>query len=355
MMYGEAESLLRYFHLQAMENPSFQYSVQLDCEEKITNIFWADAKIIIDYSSFGEVVAFDTTFHPNKENRPLGVFVGFNHFRETVVFGAALLYDETIESFKWLFETFLATHDNKHPKTIFTYQDMAMGIAIVEVMPGVWHGLCTWHIKKNATKHLLSNGADIFREFKACMYNIEQEAEFEKAFDALHGKVKKVNCFQDEYELSTAAYVKDVVEGQLHNEYRVAIFNLDNDSSIDKEYLVFGDASTKTVSCSCRMFQRSGILCAHALKVLDDMNIKLIPDRYMLKRWTTEARSGVVQDRCGRTVLEDPRLEATRRYKALCRKFLEASCQAYNFVEVSSLVDSGLDNIIVKVNKKGQA
>ncbi|XP_048491446.1 protein FAR1-RELATED SEQUENCE 5-like [Beta vulgaris subsp. vulgaris] len=96
VMYGEVGSLLRYFHLQTMVNPSFQYSVQLDCEEKITNIFWADAKMIIDYASFGDVVAFDTTFGTNKENRPLGVFVGFNHSRKTVVFGADLLYNETI-------------------------------------------------------------------------------------------------------------------------------------------------------------------------------------------------------------------------------------------------------------------
>jgi hypothetical protein len=30
----------------------------------------------------------------------------FNHFRETVVFRIALMYDETVESFKLLFETF---------------------------------------------------------------------------------------------------------------------------------------------------------------------------------------------------------------------------------------------------------
>lgn len=50
--------------------------------ESITNIFWADAKMIIDYASFGDVVAFDTTFCTNKENRSFGVFVGFKHFRK---------------------------------------------------------------------------------------------------------------------------------------------------------------------------------------------------------------------------------------------------------------------------------
>lgn len=100
LMYGEAGNMLKYFQDKVTENPSFHYAVQLDCEEQIINIFWADAKMIIDYAHFDDVITFDTTFGTNKEYRPFGVFTGFNNFRETVIFGAALLYDETFESFK---------------------------------------------------------------------------------------------------------------------------------------------------------------------------------------------------------------------------------------------------------------
>ena len=64
-----------------------------------------------------------------------GVFVGFNQFRETVVFGVVLRYDETYESFKWLFETFLKALNGKQLKTIYTitHQDSAMGKAVNEV------------------------------------------------------------------------------------------------------------------------------------------------------------------------------------------------------------------------------
>jgi hypothetical protein len=41
-----------------------------------------------------------------------------------------LLYDETIESFVWLFETFLEAMFGKKPITIFTDQDAAMSAAI---------------------------------------------------------------------------------------------------------------------------------------------------------------------------------------------------------------------------------
>ncbi|XP_028097077.1 protein FAR1-RELATED SEQUENCE 5-like [Camellia sinensis] len=89
--YGEAGSVLQYFRKKMVENPSFYYAVQLDCEEQITNIFWDDAQMIMDYAQFGDVVTFDTTYKINNEHRPFGTFVGFNHHRETVIFGAALM------------------------------------------------------------------------------------------------------------------------------------------------------------------------------------------------------------------------------------------------------------------------
>jgi zinc finger SWIM domain-containing protein 3 len=73
---------------------------------------------------------------------------------------------------------------------------------------------------------------------------------------------------------------------------------------------VIGDPLTKTATCSCRMFNRTGILCGHNIKVLDLMNIKTLPTHYILKRWTREARNGSIQDRHGRKVVENPKLEA---------------------------------------------
>jgi hypothetical protein len=146
MVYGQAGSMLKYFQDKIVENHSFQYVLQMDSEEKIANIFWADAKMIVDYAHFGDVVTFDTTFGTNKESRHFGVFVGFNHFRETVIFSAALMYDETFDSFKWLFETFVKAHNGKQPKTIYMDQDIAMKKAVKEVFINTWHGLCTFHI-----------------------------------------------------------------------------------------------------------------------------------------------------------------------------------------------------------------
>ena len=85
MEHGEAASLGRYFSCQLKENLSYYFATQLDCKELITNIFWADARMIIDYSHFDNVITFDTTYNTNRDARPLVVFLSFNHHRETVV------------------------------------------------------------------------------------------------------------------------------------------------------------------------------------------------------------------------------------------------------------------------------
>ncbi|XP_040367112.1 protein FAR1-RELATED SEQUENCE 9 isoform X2 [Rosa chinensis] len=48
------------------------------------------------------------------------------------------------------------------------------------------------------------------------------------------------------------------------------------------------------ISCSCKSFESLGILCRHALKVSDINNVTVLPTQYILKRWTREAKKGIV-------------------------------------------------------------
>ncbi|XP_059663452.1 protein FAR1-RELATED SEQUENCE 7-like [Cornus florida] len=73
---------------------------------------------------------------------------------ETAKFGGALMYDETMDSFVWLFETFLKAMSYKFPKTIISDQVMAITKALALVMPETHHYLCIWHIMQNGMKHL---------------------------------------------------------------------------------------------------------------------------------------------------------------------------------------------------------
>ncbi|KAJ0266925.1 MULE transposase domain-containing protein [Hirschfeldia incana] len=164
-----------------------------DEDDMITNILWADDRSISDYNLFGDVVCFDTTYKTNEYDRPFALFVGVNHHKQTVVFGAALLYDETTESFKWLFETFLGAMSRKQPKTILTDQCAAMTNAIMKVFPETKHRLCVWHIYTNAAKNLsrVFHGPDQFAmDFGKCVYDNEEEEDWLLAWSDMLKKHK---------------------------------------------------------------------------------------------------------------------------------------------------------------------
>lgn len=69
------------------------------------------------------------------------------------MFGCAFLWDETADSFVWVFESILQAMGNKAPKTIFTNQDEAMAKAIKMMLPNTQYFLCTWHFGQNSVQN----------------------------------------------------------------------------------------------------------------------------------------------------------------------------------------------------------
>jgi zinc finger SWIM domain-containing protein 3 len=158
--------------------------------------------------------------------------------------------------------------------------------------------------------------------------------------------------FQEEFEKSTAAYIKNSVQNDSINEFTVAICNLEGRPTSTYGYKVSVHPINQTVSCSCKKFEKHGILCSHALKSLDMMNIKLIPEAYILKRWTKEARSDIVQDNNGKDIVEDPKLEKLQRYRSVCKKFARMASRAVDFDESYFLLDSSLDSMSKTIEDK---
>ena len=112
-------------------------------------MFWCDSQSRHDYEDFGDVLVFDNTYKMNRYSMPFIPLVGLNNHRKTTVFGCAIVSDETEETYVWLLQTFLRSMCQKMPKSVITDADAAMIKAIREVLPDVWHRICTWHIEKN--------------------------------------------------------------------------------------------------------------------------------------------------------------------------------------------------------------
>ena len=185
----DAQTLMEYLKNKQVEDPSFFYAVQLNKEDgTLANFFWADGQSIMDYSSFGDVISFDTTFSTNKFEMPFAPLLGVNHHKQTIVFGAAIIFDETADSFVWLFSTFLQAMSGKEPKTIFTDQCVASMNAIAEVFPSASHRLCLWHLYQNAVKHLshvIADHPEFLSELKQCVYEERSVAHFESRWHDL--------------------------------------------------------------------------------------------------------------------------------------------------------------------------
>lgn len=71
-------------------------------------------------------------------------------------FCSALLWDETEETFTWLFNTWLESMSGKPPSIIITDQDAAINNAIAEILPNAIHHCCIWHIEKKFPETLKS-------------------------------------------------------------------------------------------------------------------------------------------------------------------------------------------------------
>ena len=75
---GDCKILLEFFtHMQNI-NSNFFYAIDLGEDQRLKSFFWVDAKSRHDYSYFGDVVSFDTTYVRNNYKMPFAPFIGVN-------------------------------------------------------------------------------------------------------------------------------------------------------------------------------------------------------------------------------------------------------------------------------------
>ncbi|KAJ4953654.1 hypothetical protein NE237_030486 [Protea cynaroides] len=96
--------------------------------------------------------------------------------------------------------------------------------------------------------------------------------------------------FQKEYVESLDCVVRRCNEVGATTEYKVTVVEKTHEKNVTFNSL------NGTILCSCKKFEFIGILCSHALKILDLRNIKVLPPQYILKRWTKDAKSGSIAD-----------------------------------------------------------
>lgn len=113
--------------------------------------------------------------------------------------------------------------------------------------------------------------------------------------------------------------------------YQVAKFGEDH-----KAYCVRFNVLEMKATCSCQMFEFSGLLCRHVLAVFRVTNVLTLPSHYILKRWTRNAKSTVT--------LEEHVADAFSGY-------LESHTVRYNMLrhEAFKFVEEGAESVCTYV------
>ncbi|XP_052193928.1 protein FAR1-RELATED SEQUENCE 5-like [Diospyros lotus] len=390
---GDAAAIQAYFSKMQAFCPSFYFSVDLDEEGRLKNIFWADNRCKQAFKEFGDVVTFDTTYLTNRYDMPFAPFVGVNHHGQSTLFGCGIISNEDTRTFMWLFRTWLECMEDQAPARIITDQDRAMQNAIEIVFPNTKHRWCLWHILKKLTEKFGNHSckAHILSGVHDAMYESQSPGEFEQAWnsmiekyalqdnDWLSGLYKErgrwvpcfvktsfwtrmsttqrsegMNAFFDGYvhsktslkqfveqyeramrckvekefqadvrsfsqmvpcasryaiekqfqEVYTIAKFKEfqekltgkmycsivsIEEGPLDTRYEVREDIIIDERIKEKKNSIIFEKERCDIVCSCHMFKFKGIICRHAGTVLIQNGVKLIPERYILRRWRRDA------------------------------------------------------------------
>ncbi|XP_052198368.1 protein FAR1-RELATED SEQUENCE 5-like [Diospyros lotus] len=184
---GDAAAIQAYFAKMQSQCPGFYYSLDLDDESRLKNVFWADNRCREAYKEFGDIVTFDTTYLTNKYDMPFAPFVGVNHHGQSTLFGCGLVSSEDTETFVWLFMTWLQCMEGQAPIGIITDQDRAMQNAIQIVFPNTRHRWCLWHILKKLPEKFGGHPykGSILSTVHEVVYESQSPEEFERGWHSL--------------------------------------------------------------------------------------------------------------------------------------------------------------------------
>lgn len=176
--FGDARCLLSYFQERCKENSNFYLKYVVDEDNHLCRIFWEDAQSRLDYESFGDVLAFDSTYRTNAYRKHFVMLAGVNNYFLTTIFGCAVIADETEDTYKWVLTTFFEEMGNKTPISVVTNGDNAMRNAIESIIPKARHRLCKWHLKRNIIVNLYKSA--FLRDFKVVRNMIYTPIQFEE-------------------------------------------------------------------------------------------------------------------------------------------------------------------------------
>ncbi|XP_011096826.1 protein FAR-RED IMPAIRED RESPONSE 1 isoform X2 [Sesamum indicum] len=105
---------------------------------------------------------------------------------------------------------------------------------------------------------------------------------------------------------------------------------------------VIWNEKTADTSCTCRLFEYNGFLCRHVMIILQISGVNNIPGKYILKRWTKDAKKREAVKQIDATVSRN------QRYNDLCQRACKLGNEGSLCQETYSIVFTALEAALIK-------
>ncbi|CAB4318391.1 unnamed protein product [Prunus armeniaca] len=362
---GDTQLLLDYLKDKQAKDPAFFFAVQGDEDQCMSNVFWADPKARTDYTYFGDTVTFDTTYRSNRYRLPFAPFTGVNHHGQPVLFGCALLINESEASFLWLFKTWLIAMEHQWLQLIYAdrrqwvpvyLRDTFFAEISITQRSDSMNSYFDGYVNASTTLLLFVKQYEKALESR---YEKEVKADYdtintapilktpspmEKQAAGLYTR-KMFMKFQEELVETLTFLAMKVEDEEAGSIYQVSKFGESH-----KAYFVRFNVHEMKAFCSCQRFEFSGLLCSHILTVFRVTNVLTLPPHYILKRWTRNAKSGVILEERASDLLNKSQESLTVRYNNLRHEALKYVDEGVKTVEIYNVSMDALEEAANRVS-----
>ncbi|XP_076908804.1 protein FAR1-RELATED SEQUENCE 5-like [Bidens hawaiensis] len=239
-----------------------------------------------EYKVVGSEIRYGMIFVP---------FTGVDHHKKCVTFGVGLIYDETIESYKWLLDKFLKTH-KKQPKLVLTDQDAAVNKLEIQ-----------WCCLMKTTSRCESSNS----LFKVNTSHANTLVQFLLYFGTALDRQQKTQLELDIESSTTTPKMPEKLPLEIHPSkiYTRKIF-----LEVQKE--IYRGMRQCYVTSSSELDGIKKFNIAHTnkrFKVVNNYVVELIPDKYLPARWMRNVLPERVHDISNRYSAEDDEESVIRR------------------------------------------
>ncbi|KAK1359525.1 hypothetical protein POM88_043999 [Heracleum sosnowskyi] len=265
----DAQMIINKFKAKHASCESFYYAYDVDSEDHLTKLFWADAIARRNYELYGDAVSFDATFDTNMYNMVFCPFTGCPAMKQAI----------------------------------------PISFAATDEFPATRHRLCMWHIMEKFPMKLgnyLCKETDFMEKMKKYIWSSTLEpAEFEKGWTSVLKEFKlevsKLFIEADAAQLYTRPIFYKIQQEILASCYDMRIQDIGPlvdgvkcymmKDVLMKDKLFEVKVSQNHADCSCKKFVMCGILCRHAFCALNHFEVVKIPRLLVLNRWSRTAEN----------------------------------------------------------------